>query len=157
MLPIKKIICPTDFSDPSYVAIKTAGELARHFSAELILVHIIAPLPSYASAGITPGTSSTPQFDLATYNRQLEIFAQESFKEIIEKRLPSDLRVRTSILQGQAADEIVKAVSDEKADMIIISTHGRTGWRRFIFGSVAEKVIRTTTCPVLTIHKPNEE
>lgn len=75
----------------------------------------------------------------------------------IKKRISSNVAHRTIIFQGNPADQIVEAAESEKADMIVTATHGWTGWRRFIFGSVVEKVVRFALCPVLTVPAPRNE
>ena len=81
--------------------------------------------------------------------------AANSLDEIRKEKMPADVSFRTSVVQGRPADEIVKLAEPEKADLIVISSHGESGWHRFMFGSVAEKVVRSAECPVLTIRAPN--
>lgn len=71
--------------------------------------------------------------------------------------MKKDPAIRTIVGHGDVADEIVRIAETEKADLIVTATHGTTGWRRFVFGSVAEKVVRLAKCPVLTIRNPQEE
>jgi len=149
MLPFRKIVAPTDFSDPSYQALQRAGELAERFSAELLLVHVVAPMPAMAPVAIPTA------FDLPMYQKGLRESAEKSLQEIINQRLPGELTVRPEVLMGQAADEIVRFAGEEDADLIVIATHGATGLEHILFGSVAEKVVRTAGCPVLTV--PAEE
>ena len=145
MLPFKKILYPTDFSDASYEALKAANELALHFSAELFLVHVVSPVVE-ASAGFSP-------VGLA----QIEASAEKSLQEVVEQRVSKELHARQTIVLGVAADEIIRMTEEEKADLIVIGTHGQTGWRHLVFGSVAEKVVRLAPCPVLTIRAPHEQ
>jgi nucleotide-binding universal stress UspA family protein len=65
--------------------------------------------------------------------------------------------VRTRVITGKPSYEIVNLADEESADMIVIATHGESGWQKFLFGSVTEKVIRMASCPVLTIRQPKEE
>lgn len=151
ILPIQKILCPTDFSEPSYVGLQKANELAVHFSSQLLLVHVV---PHVHFVPTQPGGAG---LDLPTYLEEMVNGSRNLIAEVAEKRLSPDLEVRTTVLQGEPADQIVELAGDEKVDMIVTSTHGLTGWRRFIFGSVAEKVVRFATCPVLTVPAPHEE
>ena len=80
--------------------------------------------------------------------------AANSLDEIRKEKMPADVSFRTSVVQGRSADEIVKLAEREKADLIVISSHGESGWHRFMFGSVAEKVVRQAECPVLTVQAP---
>ena len=143
MLPFKKILCPIDFSEPSYEALKTANELASHFSAELYLIHVIPPVH----------TVPVPPL----YLQELEESAKNSLHDVFQKRVPKKLRARQILVHGDPAGEIVRIAAEEDIDLIIIATHGQTGWRQFIFGSVADKVVRLALCPVLTIRGPREE
>lgn len=145
MLPIKKILCPTDFSGPSYEAIKAAGELAFHFGSELCLLHVVPPVP------IIPAAEGPSAFDISLYEQELEATSKRTLQEIINHLEWKDLPGRLIVLRGNAADEIVRTAQEENADLIVIATRGRTGLDRFLFGSVAEKVVRFATCPVLTV------
>jgi nucleotide-binding universal stress UspA family protein len=152
MLPIGKILCPTDFSQPSYEALDVATELAAHFSAKLLIIHVIVPVPVPQASPSGP----PPAFDIASYEKQLEASSNESLDALIHERISGEVPdVQTSVLIGDAAYEITRIAEDEKVDLIVIATHGRTGWRRFLFGSVAEKVVRLASCPVLTIQASN--
>lgn len=151
MLPFKKIVCPTDFSDPSYQAVKAASELALHFSADLILVHVVTPVQ------VIPTPNPPAGFNLPSYAQEMESLAKKTLEEVVRDHVPSELKARTVVVHGSAADEIVATATNEKADLIVMPTHGQTGWRRIMFGSVAEKVLRLATCPLLTIHGPKEK
>lgn len=151
MLPLKKIIWPTDFSNPAYEGLTIAVELAVQFSAEMLLVHVVAPLPTI-EGGLAP-----TGYHIPTLLREIENSAQKSLDEIRRERIPADIRVRTLVIPGRPAHEIVKLAEDEKADIIVMPTHGESGWHRFVFGSVAEKVVRHAECPVLTIRSPHQD
>lgn len=160
MLPIRIILCPTDFSDPAAEAIEAASELADHFTAELILLHVTEELPLVAAAApmMTPGGSGAHVgFDVTGYQELVHNEAKQKLEELSERTVPERVRVRNLVLQGKPAATIVEVAENENADLIAIATHGHTGVRRFLFGSVAEKVVRTATCPVLTVHSPAAE
>jgi universal stress protein A len=146
MLPFKKIICPTDFSEPACKAIKAAGEMAEKFSAELILLHVVGPVP------VLETPTGLAGFDVAAYQQELSASAESSLQMRLEKHIPSSVVARTLVVHGEAAHEVVRVANEEGADLIVVSTHGESGWRHRIFGSVTEKVIRHAQCPVLTIH-----
>ena len=151
MLPLRRILWPTDFSDASYEALSTAAELALHFSAELILVHAIPPvplLPAYDAPAGAVGIS---------YLKEIEATANETLDKVALERVPAEINSRKLVVLGNPADEIVTTAHKVNADLIVIATHGLTGWRRFLFGSVTEKVIRMAHCPVLSIQVPPEE
>ena len=148
MFPLKKILCPVDFSEPSLEGLKVAGELAETYSAELILVNVVQPVQAVAAPGV-PASYSVKE-----YNQEMSEAAHKSFENILENRVPKRVAVRTKVLEGQPADVIVREAETEKVDIIVTATHGWTGWRRFIFGSVAEKVVRLSPCPVLSVPGP---
>ena len=148
MLPITKILCPTDFSDPSYEALKTANELARHFSAELFLVNVVSTSP------VIPGSPSLTGFHLPSIIKEMKDAAGKTLEEIAEERLDKEIKLRIMVVAGNPADEIARIASDEGIDLIVIATHGLSGWRKFIFGSVTEKVAKLSATPVLLIQHP---
>jgi len=146
MLPLKRILCPTDFSDFSYEAIEKGAELARQFEAELCVLHVTPTLQN------TPGLTPFPEFagiDPSQYETATREGAEREMGELIERHRLKGIRVRALVRRGSPADEIVSVADEEKADLIILATHGLTGWRSHIFGSVAEKVLRVARCPVL--------
>ncbi len=151
MLPLRRILCPTDFSEPSYVALEAAVELAEHFAAELVLVHVVTAVPVVPTPHA--GAAATT-FDVGEYQSSLRRAGEQGLRDLIRERVPEGVVVRPLLLQGEAAREIVDAAADEAADLVVIATHGRTGWRRLVFGSVAEKVVRLADTPVLTIRDP---
>jgi len=146
MLTIKKILCSTDFSEPSYQGLEYAGELASLFQAELSVVYVLPLLPHQA-------TDPNISFTIPEYERILHKDAEQQLNEIIKKRLPKTLKVRAIIGHGSAAKEIIRLAEEEKTDLIVISTHGLSGWHHLVVGSVAEKVIRTAPCPVFAVRE----
>ena len=151
MLPFKKILCPTDFSEPALTALKRAEELARHFGAELIVAHVIPPVPGPHSF---PDPQVAFNFDVPLYQQELAINAEKMLKELVSHQYPRKCETRDLVTTGEAAPEILRIAQQEHVDLIVIASHGLTGWRRLVFGSVAEKVVRQATCPVLTIMAP---
>jgi len=150
MLPIKNILCPTDFSDPSYEALKAADELAVHFGATLHITNVV-PLVPIVEAPIGVESAS---FNVASYQQELEGQAQKSLKNMAEQKISRGVTAVTEVLIGNAAGEVMRYASEKGIDMIVIATHGLSGWRRFISGSTTEQIVRQASCPVLTIRKP---
>jgi nucleotide-binding universal stress UspA family protein len=150
MLPFKKILCPTDFSEPAFLALKRGEELARHFDAELIVAHVIPTLPGPHSF---PDPQAPFNFDVPLFQQELAIKAEQMLQELVADH---QARTRNLVTTGEAAPEILRIAQEEHADLIVIASHGLTGWRRMVFGSVSEKVVRQATCPVLTIMAPPE-
>jgi nucleotide-binding universal stress UspA family protein len=145
MLPFQKILCPTDFSESSNEAIREASELASQFGSELLLVHVVSPLWSAAGAA-----EAVPP-NIMLEEEQLEDEAKTLLQDWINRLQSQGLRVRSILLRGNAADEILRTAEEEKVDLLIIAIRGKTGLSRILFGSVAEKVVRHANCRVLTI------
>ncbi len=145
MLPFKRILCPTDFSEPAAAGIKAAVEMAVRFSAELILMHVVGAIPALDSP---EGISS---FDVAAYQRELTDSAERYMKER-QAEISENVPTRTLVTHGEAGHEIVRVAGEEGVDLIVMATHGATGWRHRIFGTVTEKVVRTAHCSVLTTY-----
>jgi nucleotide-binding universal stress UspA family protein len=150
MLPIKKIICPTDFSEPSFEAVKVAGELATHFGSFLCLLHVVSITPVLASPMMPTA------FNVNAYQKALEDDAIDKLRKVREDLVPVELHTCSPrVVSGFAPDEIINMAVQEQADLIVIATHGLTGWRHLIYGSVAERVVQLAPCAVLAIRPPN--
>jgi nucleotide-binding universal stress UspA family protein len=144
MLPPKLILSPIDFSHPSTEAMKTAADLADQFKAELCLVYVVPALPKL------PADVSI--FKEGEYEQKLHADAARRLGSLVEKLKERGIQARSIV--GTANDvgmELLRIAEQEKADLIVIATHGMTGWRRLAFGSVTEKVVRTADCPVLVL------
>lgn len=147
MLPLKKIVCPTDFSEPSLAALETACELAQYFDAEVRVLHVVAFSPPFPSDAMV---IAAPNYYPTDAERIEE--AQRQIANLIQHRVPEGVRAVPEVKMGYAANEIACAADEGEADLIVIGTHGQTGWRHLAFGSVAEKVVRLAHRPVLTVH-----
>jgi nucleotide-binding universal stress UspA family protein len=145
MLPFEKILCPTDFSEPSYEALKAAGELAYHFGSELCIIHVVSPVP------LMPTGAEPPTFNVILYEEELMASSKRSLEEVLNHLKTKEIKARLIAVRENAADEIFRIADEERADLIVIATSGRTGLDRLLFGSVAEKVVRLAKCPVLTV------
>jgi len=145
MLPLRKIVCPTDFSDPSHEAVRVAAELASHFGAEMLLLHVVVP------GSAVPPAMEVPPVNLPLTEQELEASARRSLEEMAGRLQAQGLRAGFRVLRGNEAEEIVQAAEQEQAELIAIGTRGRTGLEYLLFGSVAKKVVRLAKCPVLTV------
>jgi nucleotide-binding universal stress UspA family protein len=148
MVPFKKILSPTDFSDLSYEAMKAANELALHFSAELYVVHVVPPIPT----ANVPAPKTPSRLHVPSYRQELEESSKKSLDEIVKQQISKEVRAHPIVVEGDASYQIVRIAEEENVDLIVMATHGETGWRRLVIGSVAEKVGRLARCAVLTIH-----
>jgi universal stress protein A len=156
MLPIRKIVAATDFSIAGFPAVAAAGELAEHFGAELVLVHVLAPPPIPPMVPPERVATLPSVTEIDKYERDAERQSRDDLGRLVSERLPVGLTCRAVVMVGAAADAIVDLAEREVADLVVIATHGRTGWRRLAFGSVAEKVVRTATRPVLVVQSSSQ-
>lgn len=146
---IKNILCPIDFSACSSEALDYAVELAKKLGADLHLLHVYQdPLAGIPFA--RPNTAGAPAAPLEVIEQ-----ARAARKTEIERlrKLCTDHGITTRVeeIEGVPAATIVKAASDNKTDLIVMGTHGRTGLAHVVVGSVAERVVRLSPCPVLTV------
>lgn len=144
MLPPKLILSPIDFSDPSIEAVNVATDLAARFGAELCLAHVVPALPK-----LPPSVSI---FKEGEYEQYLNRDAAEHLERLAQTI--SEKGVKSKTIVGTANDvgmELVRIAEHENADLIVIATHGMTGWHPMVFGSVTEKVVRASDRPVLVL------
>jgi universal stress protein A len=146
MLTIKTILCPTDFSEPSLLGLSTALELAGLFKSEIKIVYVLPVLPP------SP-TDPNFEFVIPEYENILHKDSQKKLDEIIKTRVPAGIKATSVVGHGNPAKEIVRIAEEDKVDLIVIATHGGTGWHHLIMGSVAEKVIRHAPCPVYAVRE----
>jgi nucleotide-binding universal stress UspA family protein len=150
-MQIRSILLPTDFSECGNYALSYAASLARTFGASIICLHVIEPMvPTVGYSGMTE------PLPIADISDQLEDSAERELPKIAECEECAGLEVEELIVHGEAASEIVRVAKDRKVDLIVVSSHGRTGWGRIIFGSTAEAVVRHASCPVLVV-KPSQD
>jgi len=149
---LKKILLPTDFSGCANYALPYAAAIARAANARIICVHVVEPV--VPAVGYTGLADPMPMADIS---EQLEDSAERQLPKLAECEECSGLNVEEVIVHGDAAAEIVRVASEEEVDLIVISSHGRTGLGRMIFGSTAESVVRHASCPVLVVKPPQEE
>ena len=145
MKHIKRILHATDFSPASERALEEAIDLAKQNDAELLVVHVIEPV-RYVAGEEFGGPELYVRLEEITDQN-----AQASMKKLIEKVDKLKVKVKSLLLKGVAHEQIVSAAETRKADMIVIGTHGRTGFSKLFMGSVAGRVISTALCPVLTV------
>jgi len=144
MFPPQLVLCPVDFSEHSQEALKTAAEMAKAFGSELLLVHAVPAIPRLPSAN--------KFFHEADYEAALHREAEQRLAELAQDLSQSGLQARTEVgIANDVGMEILRIAERDHADMIVIATHGMTGWHKLIFGSVAEKVVKMATCPVLVL------
>ena len=149
-MQIRSILLPTDFSDCGNYALSYAASLARTFGASIICVHVIEPMvPTVGYSGMTE------PLPIADITDQLEDSAERELPKLAEREEVAGLKIEEMIVHGEAASEIVRVAKERNVDLIVVSSHGRTGLGRILFGSTAEAVVRHASCPVLVV-KPSQ-
>jgi len=144
-MKLKKILCPTDFSQPAEEALRAAASLAADYTAELLVVHVVESLP------FVPGSVSKPISLIKEYGEEMEAAAAERLRALIAKVIPAGIPVRPLIACGQPAVQIVALAEEIAADLIVMATHGLTGWRKAFLGSVTERVLKLTPKQMLIV------
>jgi nucleotide-binding universal stress UspA family protein len=151
MIELKRILVPTDFSEPSERAAVYALELAKRYGAEIHCVHV-SDIPADLLATSTYYmTGPSEQFV-----DQVRDESKKSLEAFAAKNFPG-LGAKAVFLEGRPFVEIVRYTRDEKIDLVVIATHGRSGLKHALFGSVAEKVVRKAPCPVLVVKRDERD
>jgi nucleotide-binding universal stress UspA family protein len=139
------ILHPTDFSSSSRPAFNHALALAREQRGELLLVHVLPTvMPMVGEGYMSPKTFDDLQ-------QSMRAQAQKQLDRLVAKAKAARVRARGLLYEGVAADAIARAARAKRAKLIVMGTHGRTGLTRLFMGSVAERVVGTAPCPVLTV------
>jgi nucleotide-binding universal stress UspA family protein len=145
MSRIRRILHPTDFSKASSAAYKRAVEMAKGNRAELLLVHVLIPaIPMMADGYLSPKVYE----DMENASRA---YGQKYLAALVRKAKQAGVRVKSLLLEGIPHERIATAARSKKADLLVIGTHGRTGFAKLFLGSVASRVLAVAPCPVLTV------
>ncbi|MBE2279900.1 MAG: universal stress protein [Ignavibacteriaceae bacterium] len=147
MIEFKKILVPVDFSNYSRNAIKFSVEFAIKNNAHILMLYVIEPI-------IYPADLSIGQIALPSVNLDLDQTAKSELEKLAQSEIGDAVQTTCIIKYGKPFLEIIETARDEDADLIIISSHGRSGVEHILFGSTADKVVRKSPCPVLTIREP---
>ena len=155
MINIKKILYPTDFGESAKDALRYAVMLGEEFGAEVVMMHVLS---LYQESPVSP----TDEFDkMENYAQkmddELNRKAHKRIDELIEKHSGAALKIRKIIVRGFSPyQEIIRVAEQEKTDLIVMGTYGRSGVTHFLFGSTTEQVVRLSYCPVLSVrhHAP---
>jgi len=148
---IRRILIPIDYSENSKVALAYGAELAVSFGASLDIVHVW-DRPTYVTDAVMvqrPGEAHKPIGELIREN------AQKDMDEFIASiTLPSGVATETRLLSGEPASTLIAELKKAQHDLVVLSTHGRTGFAHLLLGSIAEKLVRLSPVPVLTVPPP---
>lgn len=136
MATLKKILAPTDFSDLSASGVRYACQWAKESGAELILFNV----------AILDETNRIDKHDLERHRARLDQFVADKLADI-----SANVKIRKVVDAGDAYGAILDCADNEQVDLIVMSSHGRTGLARMLIGSVTDKVLRGAACPVLVV------
>lgn len=144
MRAFRRILHPTDFSAASRPALRRAVALAKACHAPLVLMHVMTP----PSPFVGEGTSPQNYLDLLVLARRS---AKRRLAATLVRARQQGLRAQAIFVEGLPADEILRGARRARADLVVMGTHGRSGVSRLFMGSVAERVVRESRIPVLTV------
>jgi len=140
----RNILCPVDFDANSPSAVEYAGHIAQETAGKLFILHVV------------PWSVAAVPIDASEVLAELKQSATVRLRQLVKEKL--DARVANEVIVTVAADpgsEVVRIAKELQADAIIMATHGRKGLSHLVLGSVAERVVRESTCPVLTLRAPS--
>lgn len=146
MYVVKNILVPTDFSDHSAVAVEHASTFAVLYNASMHVLHVLKDPPSLPMRHTISGAENIPPYR--------HVPTEDDLAKFVERWLTRQPKVIQVVKFGQPYKEIVRYAHDEDIDLIVMATHGRTGLPHLLMGSVAEKIVRFSTIPVLTVKPP---
>ncbi|KIH76959.1 Nucleotide-binding universal stress protein, UspA family [Geoalkalibacter ferrihydriticus] len=150
MKDLKTVLYATDFSESSDFAFEFALTLAKKFDARLLLVHVV-------NEPVDLRGFYVPHISFDKLEEEIQEGAKKMMEKFCRKHLSDYSNYETFVLPGIPYDEIIKKGEEEQADLIVMGTHGRTGLDHVLFGSTAEKVVRKSPIPVMTIRVTDSE
>ncbi len=145
MKTFNKILFPVDLSDPSPNIAPWVIMMAERFDTQIHLLFVARELGQYATFSVVPGA-------IEQFEAKLLEGAETKIKEFAEVHLKGYPNLRTRVALGNPAQKILEYIRDEEIDLVIMGTHGRKGIDRIFFGSVADRVVKMSLVPVLTIN-----
>ena len=144
MKRIRRVLYASDFSPASRRAFDTALGIAKSLNARLTIVSVLAPVLTVPDQYIDAVT-------LDQLDKQARRWSSQRLEKLVERARKAGINASAVLRDGDPADQIVRACRASKSDLIIVGTHGRRGLTKFFLGSVAERVVSTAFCPVVTV------
>lgn len=149
MREVKKILCPVDFSDVTENLAAHCRYLAQKLDAEVLVLYVAPSMNRYAEIYVEPG-------DLQRVVKSIVKGAQEQMDTFITREFQG-MKARGEVKIGYAPDAILETIDHQDMDMVVMCTHGRRGINHLIFGSVAEKIVKSSPVPVVTVRPKAKE
>lgn len=142
LITLKHLLFATDFSSASLAALPHVGALARHYGSKVYLAHVIEPegYPSMLRLGPVSGTFREADHDI-----------QQQLVYLSQSKLLAGVPHEVLVLHGELSHALGEVIRQQSIDLVVVGTHGRSGFKRFLLGSAAEKIFRHAACPVLTV------
>lgn len=148
-MEIKKIMCAVDLSEDSKPVARFAANMAESLGASVLVIYAAPSLSQYVGFHVPPNTIETFVDEILTGAEQnMKTFVEENFKNV---------EAEGKVLVGYASEEILRHATEDHCDLVIMGTHGRKGFDRILFGSVAEKVVQNSPVPVMTVRPEDLE
>lgn len=151
MIRLNRILLPTDFSEQSRSAMTYGSAFAEKFGAEIHLLHVVQDLVAMVPE---PGLAFAPP---ANYMAELTASAEQALARLPDPAMVEGLTIVRVTRQGAPFVEIIRYARENAIDLIVMGTHGRSGLAHVLLGSVAEKVVRKASCPVLTVRPADHQ
>ena len=146
MIDIKKILVPVDFSEPSKQAVNYGLSLALQYNARLVLTHIV---PSNV------GMVYTFPMESFAFEKEQSAYAKSMLPDLVPSEYRERVNLETVVKIGSVADELLGIVKNDKVDLVVMGTHGRKAFERFLLGSLTERMLRKMPVPILTVSHLN--
>lgn len=145
MNTFKKIMVPIDFSENSPKVLQTAVDIAEKFAAHLYIVFVVQSFEDYSGFFV-------PHMPIIQFEEEMVQGAEKKMASFLAENLKGSLPHSAAVIKGDVAEEIIQYAGQNEIAMIVMGTHGYKGLEKVLFGSVAEKVVKTSPCPVLTVN-----
>jgi nucleotide-binding universal stress UspA family protein len=142
---MRRVLHPTDFSTASNAALRKAIEVTKAGRGELLIAHVLSPIVAMTGEGYIPPKVYD---DLVASNRA---WAQKQLTRRVAQARAAGVRAKAFVLEGLAHERIAQFARSKRADVVVMGTHGRSGFKKLLLGSVAGRVVAAATCPVLTV------
>ena len=150
MPDLRRILCPTDFSEFSDIAFRYALSIAQHYGGKLFVEHVVELWQH-------PEAAFVPAHYYVEFRSHLLHKGEEELQRFVKNHVNNGIRPEAVVDHGIAADAILALAEAQEVDLIVMGTHGRRGFDRLMVGSVTERVLRKASCPVLAVHKPSRD